>query len=55
MAARVCNGGGGLSIAIRLSDRLWRIIRLERGDPDKDDDVPEEAVEHGLGLERKSA
>lgn len=41
---RVCNGSGGLSAAIRLSGGLWRIIRLERGDPDKDDEVPEEEI-----------
>ncbi|MDZ5696107.1 FAD-dependent monooxygenase [Chelativorans sp. M5D2P16] len=41
---RVWNGRDGPSVAIRLKDGLWRIIRLERGDPTKDDDVPEEEI-----------
>lgn len=41
---RVWNGSDGLSIAIRLSEGLWRLIRLEHGDPDKDDDVPEREI-----------
>jgi 2-polyprenyl-6-methoxyphenol hydroxylase-like FAD-dependent oxidoreductase len=41
---RVWNGPDGLTIAIRLNDRLWRIILLERGGPGKDDEVPEDEI-----------
>lgn len=41
---RVFDGRGGLSIAIRLSDGLWRIIRLEHDSPGRDNDVPEQEI-----------
>lgn len=41
---RVHNGRGGVTAGIRLSEGLWRIIRLERGGPDGDDEVPEREV-----------
>jgi 2-polyprenyl-6-methoxyphenol hydroxylase-like FAD-dependent oxidoreductase len=40
---RLFNGHGGLTVAIRLEARLWRIIRLESS-REKDDDVPESEV-----------
>lgn len=41
---RIWNGSDGLSAALRLPDGLWRIIRLERGDPDNKADVPEPEI-----------
>lgn len=44
---RIWNGHGGLTAAIRLETGLWRLIRLERGEPDADATVPEtEISEH---------
>ncbi|WP_149194656.1 FAD-dependent monooxygenase [Luteimonas suaedae] len=42
---RIHNSRGGVTAALRLSDGLWRIIRLERGDPEKDDSVPDDEIE----------
>lgn len=36
---RTYNGRGGLTTAIRLSPGLWRLIRLERGEPRQDEEV----------------
>jgi 2-polyprenyl-6-methoxyphenol hydroxylase-like FAD-dependent oxidoreductase len=36
---RTLNGRDGITTAIRLSDGLWRLIRLERGDPDGGEEV----------------
>jgi hypothetical protein len=41
---RTRNGPGGITTAVRLGARLWRIIRLERGDPDHGEAVPAEEV-----------
>jgi 2-polyprenyl-6-methoxyphenol hydroxylase-like FAD-dependent oxidoreductase len=41
---RTRNGRGGLTTAIRLSPGLWRLIRLERGEPTAGEEVPDEEV-----------
>ncbi len=41
---RVRNGSGGFTFTVRLSSGLWRIIRLDRRDPDKGDEVPDEEL-----------
>jgi 2-polyprenyl-6-methoxyphenol hydroxylase-like FAD-dependent oxidoreductase len=41
---RTWNSRGGITTAIRLSPGLWRLIRLERGEPVEGDDVPESEV-----------
>lgn len=41
---RIRNGRGGVTVAIRLQAGLWRIIRIERGEPAKGDEVPDEEV-----------
>jgi hypothetical protein len=41
---RTRNGRDGITTGIRLSPGLWRIIRLERGEPAKGDDVPKDEV-----------
>lgn len=43
-APRIWNDAGGLTAAIHLPGGLWRIIRMERGDPDEEEDVPEYEV-----------
>ncbi len=41
---RIRNTRSGLTFTLRLRRGLWRIVRLERGDPVKGDDVPEEEL-----------
>ena len=41
---RILNGRGGVTAAIRLQPGLWRIIRIERGEPAKGEEVPAEEV-----------
>lgn len=41
---RLRNAAGGLTFTFRLRPGLWRIVRLERGDPDRPDDVPQEEI-----------
>jgi 2-polyprenyl-6-methoxyphenol hydroxylase-like FAD-dependent oxidoreductase len=41
---RTRNGSSGLTTAIRLSPGLWRLIRLERGEPAYGEDVPEQEL-----------
>jgi 2-polyprenyl-6-methoxyphenol hydroxylase-like FAD-dependent oxidoreductase len=36
---RTLNARGGITTAIRLKPGLWRLIRLERGDPEQGEDV----------------
>jgi 2-polyprenyl-6-methoxyphenol hydroxylase-like FAD-dependent oxidoreductase len=40
---RAWTGKGGYAFATRLRPRLWRIVRLQRGEPEKDE-VPDEEV-----------
>jgi 2-polyprenyl-6-methoxyphenol hydroxylase-like FAD-dependent oxidoreductase len=41
---RMRNGRDGITTAIRLSDGLWRMIRLERGEPRPGDEVSDAEV-----------
>lgn len=43
---RVRNSSGGVTSALRLRPGLWRIIRLERGEPSAGEEVPNEEVQH---------
>jgi 2-polyprenyl-6-methoxyphenol hydroxylase-like FAD-dependent oxidoreductase len=45
---RTHNGRSGITVGIRLSPGLWRLIRLERGPPDQGDDVPRSEVDDRL-------
>lgn len=42
---RIWNGRGGLTAALRLEPGMWRLIRLERGEPDADESVPDSEIE----------
>jgi len=41
---RIWNSPGGITAAIRLEAGLWRLIRLEKGQPDADETVPEQEI-----------
>lgn len=41
---RVHNGSGGLTVGIRLDRGLWRLIRLERREPESGEEVPDSEV-----------
>jgi 2-polyprenyl-6-methoxyphenol hydroxylase-like FAD-dependent oxidoreductase len=45
---RVHNGRGGITVAIRLRAGLWRLIRLERGEPSSGETVGEAEVQARL-------
>jgi 2-polyprenyl-6-methoxyphenol hydroxylase-like FAD-dependent oxidoreductase len=42
---RTRNGPGGITTAIRLGPGLWRLIRLERGEPREGEEVPEQELD----------
>jgi 2-polyprenyl-6-methoxyphenol hydroxylase-like FAD-dependent oxidoreductase len=41
---RTRNGRSGITTAIRISDGVWRLIRLERGEPEQGEEVSEGEV-----------